>query len=538
MDFGLTPDEETEPVAPAPGPGGSAADAPAAPAATPAEAKATTADAPARYAEIDFTPTKEMAAEAARGLRLRAEFSRGGTEVGVARATQLKNREVLSPDTVRRMASYFARHAVDKRPGWDDPSDPSAGFIAWLLWGGDAGRDFAERTVERMDRADDEDDGTKQADDCVSEKVRTLMAEGYPQDQAVAIAIDYCEDKAKGCGCGVEHKAGIVVLQSEALEAEDVETKAIIGDSPEITEIKKMQRLVRKAQRQLAKISGEHIDAAIVELKKQGVKEPELFDRMLQKLAPAAYKAKLKLEVTPTIEQAVKIGAEKGTKSVETAMKRSGKKPPRRGSGVATSSPAPASGSAGGGGGGGSAVASGAAGEPGDGDPRMPMPVFEFTNPEVQKWIDQATTRIADDIGDTTIVQVKTLLGKGLEQGLTVDEIADNIEEKGFSAPRALTIARTETTRAYTEGQVEAWRQTGMVTGKKWLVAPEPCPFCEAIGQEDQTKGMSDPFYTIGDTITGSDGSRFVVDYDNVSGPPLHPNCRCTIVPVLEDLPE
>ncbi len=124
MDLGLTPDEETETVAPAPGPGGIAADAPASPAAEPTEAKATTADAPARYESIDFTPTKEMAAEAERGLRLRAEFNRGGTEVGVARATQLKNREVLSPDTVRRMNSYFARHAVDKRPGWDDPSEP------------------------------------------------------------------------------------------------------------------------------------------------------------------------------------------------------------------------------------------------------------------------------------------------------------------------------------------------------------------------------------------------------------------------------
>ncbi len=111
-------------------------------------------DAPERYSGIDFKPTKEMAAAAARGLELRREFNRGGTEVGVARATQLKNREVLSPDTVRRMRSYFARHAVDKRPGWDDPKDPSAGFVAWLLWGGDPGESWSERLVERMEAAD------------------------------------------------------------------------------------------------------------------------------------------------------------------------------------------------------------------------------------------------------------------------------------------------------------------------------------------------------------------------------------------------
>jgi hypothetical protein len=45
------------------------------------------------------------------------------------------------------MASYFARHAVDKQAHahqWNSNSDPSAGFIAWLLWGGEDGRKWAE----------------------------------------------------------------------------------------------------------------------------------------------------------------------------------------------------------------------------------------------------------------------------------------------------------------------------------------------------------------------------------------------------------
>jgi hypothetical protein len=256
---------------------------------------------------------------------------------------------------------------------------------------------------------------------------------------------------------------------------------------------------------------------------------------MLQKLAPAAYKAELKLGIKPVIEEAVKIGGERGTKSVKDELKRSGRKPPRRGSGVAASAPAPASGTTGG-----TAppAAPPTAPPPSGGDDRMPEPVFDFTNPEVQKWVDRAATRLADGVGDTTVVRVSALIDKGLEEGLTVDELADRIEQKGFDPGRARTIARTESTRAYTEGQVEAWKQTGMVTGKKWNVAPDACPFCEAIEQQDQTKGMSDPFYKVGDTITGSDGSQFVVNFENVTGPPLHPNCRCTIVPVLEDLPE
>lgn len=61
-----------------------------------------------------FTPTLKMAANAKRGLKLRAKFDRGGTEVGVARAEQLAARKPLDESDVTSMASYFARHAVDK----------------------------------------------------------------------------------------------------------------------------------------------------------------------------------------------------------------------------------------------------------------------------------------------------------------------------------------------------------------------------------------------------------------------------------------
>lgn len=102
--------------------------------------------------DIDLKPTQEMAANAARGLELREKHGRGGTEVGVARARDLKNRANLSPETVRRMDSFFARHAVDKEgEGW---GKDSAGWIAFLLWGGEAGKDWAARKAKELDRAE------------------------------------------------------------------------------------------------------------------------------------------------------------------------------------------------------------------------------------------------------------------------------------------------------------------------------------------------------------------------------------------------
>jgi capsid protein len=117
--------------------------------------------APEKYAHIDFKPTEALAQEAALGLEWRAEYNRGGTQVGVARARDLSNRTNLSPETVRRMNSFLARHEVDKQGEGFSPGEdgyPSAGRIAWALWGGDAGQSWARTRVAQMDAAD-EDEG-------------------------------------------------------------------------------------------------------------------------------------------------------------------------------------------------------------------------------------------------------------------------------------------------------------------------------------------------------------------------------------------
>ena len=105
--------------------------------------------------DIDTVPTDAMATEAQRGLNWRREFKRGGTSIGVARANQLVNKENLSPDTVKRMFSYFSRHEVDKQgKGFKKGSEgyPSAGRIAWALWGGDAGFGWSRKVRDQIER--------------------------------------------------------------------------------------------------------------------------------------------------------------------------------------------------------------------------------------------------------------------------------------------------------------------------------------------------------------------------------------------------
>jgi HK97 family phage prohead protease len=131
------------------------------------------------------TPNEAMRKEAQRGLDWRSEYGRGGTEVGIARARDISNGENLSMLTVRRMVSYFARHEVDKeaegfRPGED--GYPSNGRIAWALWGGDAGRSWANRQVA-------EDEGRQMAGNMEKEfRANAQPFELRADDDAIRVA--------------------------------------------------------------------------------------------------------------------------------------------------------------------------------------------------------------------------------------------------------------------------------------------------------------------------------------------------------------
>jgi hypothetical protein len=104
-------------------------------------------------AERTVTPPARVAEAARRGLELReaqTPSNRGGTRIGLTRANQLARRDPVSLSTLQRMASFFARHEVDKQgEGW---GVDSPGYQAWLLWGGDPGRTWAARQIARLTR--------------------------------------------------------------------------------------------------------------------------------------------------------------------------------------------------------------------------------------------------------------------------------------------------------------------------------------------------------------------------------------------------
>ena len=102
-----------------------------------------------------YTIPKGAQEEAKKALAWRAEYSRGGTPVGLNSARTLAAGGQIGIQKVRHITKYFPRHEVDKKgKGWKigTPGFPSNGRIAWALWGGDTAWRWAQAIVERENK--------------------------------------------------------------------------------------------------------------------------------------------------------------------------------------------------------------------------------------------------------------------------------------------------------------------------------------------------------------------------------------------------
>ena len=99
-------------------------------------------------------PTAGMASAARRGLKLHEDGKSGDglKPETVARANRLARRENMNEDWIREMNAWFARHeSASKSPGWDTPGEEKPGYVAWLLWGGNAAKNWSARKVKELD---------------------------------------------------------------------------------------------------------------------------------------------------------------------------------------------------------------------------------------------------------------------------------------------------------------------------------------------------------------------------------------------------
>ena len=172
-----------------------------------------------KYDHIDFKPPKSVADAAERGLEYRkkanpsdkggltpAEASEQGIGSGVTRATNLKNRTNVSPEVIRQMCAFFSRHEKNKGISAENKATPwkDKGHVAWLLWGGDPGKTWAEKVRDQMDRADEKAESKTASDDVLKRPEVKEIAEVLKNTLKGLHAYDIEGPKTRTVGAGIQ----------------------------------------------------------------------------------------------------------------------------------------------------------------------------------------------------------------------------------------------------------------------------------------------------------------------------------------------
>lgn len=161
---------------------------------------------------------------------------------------------------------------------------------------------------------------------------------------------------------------------------------------------------------------------------------------------------------------------------------------------------------------------------------------FDVLNPEVINALEKHREGAVRKISDETAKNLRASLAAGLAEGDTIPDLRKRVVNvfEGAERYRATRIARTETIWAWNEGAVQGYKQSGIVEKKQWLSSADSrtCNFCPTM--DGKTKSLDVYFFDKGDTLTVGESS-LSFEYEDVGHPPLHPSCRCTIVPVIEE---
>ena len=143
---------------------------------------------------------------------------------------------------------------------------------------------------------------------------------------------------------------------------------------------------------------------------------------------------------------------------------------------------------------------------------------LEQVNTRAVSYAEERAGELITGLEESTRDMVRSSIADALEEGWSATEIEDALKESyAFSDSRAETIARTEMAYADVQGNLEGWKASGVVDSKQWIVAQaEECDECDALA--DVIVGLDEDFPN-----------------DGGDGPPIHPNCRCDVIPVMKE---
>jgi hypothetical protein len=160
---------------------------------------------------------------------------------------------------------------------------------------------------------------------------------------------------------------------------------------------------------------------------------------------------------------------------------------------------------------------------------------WDVINHDALDWMRRYNFNLIGGITETTARQTIKIIEEWTYSGQPLAALEARLATV-FGAARASRIAVTEVTRLYAEGNMAAWRSTGVVSGKMWYtrVNEGVCPICKPLhGQIVQLDGE---FHHPNPAVQSKVRSGMKMT-GKFTAPPAHVNCYCWLQPfVSEDL--
>lgn len=161
---------------------------------------------------------------------------------------------------------------------------------------------------------------------------------------------------------------------------------------------------------------------------------------------------------------------------------------------------------------------------------------FEVTNPRIVDFVNTYPISLAFEINAFTENELRKELLTGLMSGDSMKEIEERVQSvfKFAIEYRSERIARTESIRAMNAAAEMSYVQSGVVVAKEWSSAMDArsCEFCDSLN--GKVIPMQEPFLRLGEVLEVNKRTIHI-DYETIMHPPLHPNCRCCLLPVVMD---
>ena len=157
--------------------------------------------------------------------------------------------------------------------------------------------------------------------------------------------------------------------------------------------------------------------------------------------------------------------------------------------------------------------------------------ISEALEKQLMKNIEKFAWSIDTDTNKKLVADFTTILEKWLSFDNGRDLLLSTFKE--LKTTRADLIVRTETIRAWNRWS-QMWRKESWVVEKKQrytALDERVCEFCWPMNWT--IVWLEDNFYNQGNVLVGENGTEMKLDYSDTPYPPLHPNCRCVILPVI-----